>query len=365
MTEDMKARPLAVPGVPPSLLWAIVATGPALILLTLPLLYAQLGMFGTLRAVWILYDAITIVLPLILLAAATAWVFAARRDAAPHYWRRVVAGLCACAMGLFLVRVYATHIEPNRLLVREVELRSAAVKEPLRILHITDIQTGAIGERERAAFAKMAALEPDIIVHTGDLLQPVAPATWDSELAALEPLLDALDPPGGLWNVPGDVDQPLQWKLMLPRGGMTTLASEGTVVELPQGRVAIFGLDIDHSRQPEQAHALAKEFLRTPEAAGAFAIVLGHSPDYMLGMEGAGAALCLAGHTHGGQVRVPLFGPPITFSRVPREWARGFRTLPDGTAINVSAGIGAERSQGMPPIRFNCPPEMTLITVRP
>jgi predicted MPP superfamily phosphohydrolase len=365
MSEPQPQGPLAVPGVPPPLLWAIAAAGPVLVLVTLPFLYMQRGILGSLRMIWMLYDVMTIVLPLILLGAAGAWAFAAWRDAAPRYWRRVVAALAVCAVGLFMARVYATHIEPRRLLVREAELRSAAVKAPLRILHITDIQAGAIGEREREAFATMAALKPDIVLHTGDLLQPVAPATWETELAALVPLLESLDPPGGVWNVPGDVDMPLHMRLLVPRGGMATLFSEGTVIDLPQGRIALFGLDIDHSREPDTARALAREFFRTEGADGALRIVLGHSPDFMLGMEGAGAALCLAGHTHGGQVRVPLFGPPVTFSRVPREWARGFRTLPDGTAISVSAGIGAERDRGMPPIRFNCPPEMTLITVRP
>ena len=57
-------------------------------------------------------------------------------------------------------------------------------------------------------------------------------------------------------------------------------------------------------------------------------------------------------------------GPLITLSRVPRSWARGGCQV-SGSWINVSAGIGAEHAAGVPSIHFDCPPEMTLITVEP
>ncbi len=57
---------------------------------------------------------------------------------------------------------------------------------------------------------------------------------------------------------------------------------------------------------------------------------------------------------------LPFVGPLITFTRIPRDWARGFREV-GRTRLNVSAGIGAEHAHGLPSIRINCPPEMTLI----
>lgn len=89
-------------------------------------------------------------------------------------------------------------------------------------------------------------------------------------------------------------------------------------------------------------------------------ILLGHAPDYILSLGHLSIDLCLAGHTHGGQVRIPFFGPPITLSRVPREWARGMHEV-GNTRINVSAGVGSEHMMDLPAIRFNCPTEISVI----
>ena len=71
--------------------------------------------------------------------------------------------------------------------------------------------------------------------------------------------------------------------------------------------------------------------------------------------------LYLAGHTHGGQIRIPFGGPIIIPSRVPRSWARGFREL-GATRLNVSAGIGCEHASRLPSMRLFCPPEMTVFS---
>src|SRR5690606_11559425 len=97
---------------------------------------------------------------------------------------------------------------------------------------------------------------------------------------------------------------------------------------------------------------------------GHFTLAFGHAPDYVLYVHDLPIDLCLAGHTHGGQVRVPWLGPIFTLSRVSREHARGFHEL-GSLRFNVSSGAGDERSGGLPPIRFLCPTEMTLITLVP
>ena len=72
----------------------------------------------------------------------------------------------------------------------------------------------------------------------------------------------------------------------------------------------------------------------------AFHLVLGHMPDFALGP--VEADLLVAGHTHGGQVRLPLVGPLMTNCRVPRAWAAGNRELPSGGRLAVSRGIGMD-----------------------
>jgi predicted MPP superfamily phosphohydrolase len=76
------------------------------------------------------------------------------------------------------------------------------------------------------------------------------------------------------------------------------------------------------------------------------------------------ADLLLAGHTHGGQVQLPLLGPLMTNCRVPRAWAAGVTTLSHDRRLIVSRGIGMERGHA-PQIRFLCRPELLVIDLKP
>ena len=76
------------------------------------------------------------------------------------------------------------------------------------------------------------------------------------------------------------------------------------------------------------------------------------------------ADLLVAGHTHGGQVRLPWIGPMITHSRIPHAWAAGLTELPGGGKLLVSRGIGMERGFA-PPMRFLCRPELMVIDLVP
>ena len=89
-----------------------------------------------------------------------------------------------------------------------------------------------------------------------------------------------------------------------------------------------------------------------------FHLVLGHVPNFALGQ--IEADLLVAGHTHGGQVRIPGIGPIITHSRIPLAWAAGLTPLPGGGKLLVSRGIGMERGYA-PPMRFLCRPELVVI----
>ena len=144
--------------------------------------------------------------------------------------------------------------------------------------------------------------------------------------------------------------------------GFKTLDDDSFTIERGDDRIRLFGVEPRHARRPKDAaKVIAKWRAADPDA---FNIAYAHPPDFVLGLEEEPVDLCLAGHTHGGQIRVPFFGPIVTASEVPRHLARGFHRW-GATRINTSAGIGAEHIFGMPSLRINCPPELTLITVLP
>ena len=91
--------------------------------------------------------------------------------------------------------------------------------------------------------------------------------------------------------------------------------------------------------------------------------MLGHCPDFALG--DVHADLLVAGHCHGGQVRLPFWGALVTFSRVPRAWTGGeLIQRPGGGRLLISRGIGMERGRA-PRLRFLCRPQLVVIDVLP
>jgi predicted MPP superfamily phosphohydrolase len=80
-------------------------------------------------------------------------------------------------------------------------------------------------------------------------------------------------------------------------------------------------------------------------------------------MASDGFALLLAGHTHGGQVRVPFYGALTTNCDLPHSMARGLHRWPNSDAwLHVSAGLGTHPTA---PVRFACRPEATVLTLIP
>jgi predicted MPP superfamily phosphohydrolase len=94
----------------------------------------------------------------------------------------------------------------------------------------------------------------------------------------------------------------------------------------------------------------------------AFCVLLYHAPDAVAQAQAAGVDLYLCGHTHGGQIRLPLYGALITASRAGKRYEMGRYDL-EGMTLYVSRGVGME-GMAAPRARFLCPPEIVCIDVR-
>jgi predicted MPP superfamily phosphohydrolase len=155
--------------------------------------------------------------------------------------------------------------------------------------------------------------------------------------------------PLGAFAVRGNVDTPSLWQRAL--AGTPVRPIEQTT-RLDLGPLVLTCLSLEDSFDTG---------LRIPAEAKPH-IVLGHAPDFA--MARPPAELLLAGHTHGGQVRLPGIGPLMTLSRAPRKWADGASEVAPGTLLVTSRGIGMERG-GAPRLRFLCRPQVILVDLVP
>jgi len=258
------------------------------------------------------------------------------------------AGLAA---GLVAVAIDAFLVEPTWLEVSHLELATAKVERPVRIVVLADLQTDAFGAYQREVFRRVMEEEPDLILLAGDYFQ-AGRSKWETLHAALNDCLEELDfsAPAGVFAIRGNVD-PGGWDRIFAELPVTVVESTRSF-ELADLRLTCLSVRDSCDTSLEVAHGEVDRFH----------LVLGHSPNFALGQ--IDADLLVAGHTHGGQVRLPLVGPLITLSRVPRAWAAGLTELPRGARLLVSRGIGME-GDAAPQLRFLCRPELVVIDLLP
>lgn len=261
-------------------------------------------------------------------------------------------GALALALCLGLIAADAFMIEPHWLEVSHVEIASAKLSEPVRVVILADVQTDKPGSYEARVLEETMAQKPDLILFAGDYIHLGRRSRgYGVEMAALRDLIaDAgVRAPLGVYAVAGNVDRPGQWTQIF--AGLPVTTTEQTT-RFDLGPLVLTGLGM------QDAFGTSL-YLPTEER---FHIVLGHSPNFSLAP--VGGDLLVAGHTHGGQVQLPFIGPLLTLSVVPRDWASGVTEIgPDRTLI-VSRGIGMERANA-PRLRFLCRPELVVVDLIP
>jgi uncharacterized protein len=244
--------------------------------------------------------------------------------------------------------------------------------DPLALLHLSDLHMVA-GDRAKQGFMRrLAELPADLVILTGDML---------GEPASLAPVLDALgafQPRLGAAAVLGSNDyyspRPKSYldyflprrKLRLGRGRnphqelVTGLEQLGwLVLSNARGRlgeVDLAGMDDPHIRREDLG-------VPVPANGGPERLRIGmvHSPyrRSLDAFERNGYPLVLAGHTHGGQVRLPGIGALVDNCDLPLDQARGLSRW-GSSWLHVSAGLGTSK---FAPFRFACRPEASLLTL--
>ncbi len=294
--------------------------------------------------------------------------------AALTVWRPLPALVALVLVQVFVLGLaaYATLVEPFRVKVTHLEVSSSKLLNSglrLRIVQISDLHVERLTRRERSLPALVAGLEPDLIVLTGDFLS-TSYHTDPEALSDLRALLEQLHAPLGIYAVWGtiEVDLPYLLRPMLDELGIVVL--EEGVAQVPAGKAVGDAEGGDDRRlwlvglSCTRDLAVAGRKLRTllaevpPEG---FSLLLYHTPDLMPQVAALGVDLYLAGHTHGGQCRLPGFGAILTSSQHWKRYEAGLYREGD-TTLYVSRGLGME-GFGTPRARFLCPPEVVSITL--
>jgi predicted MPP superfamily phosphohydrolase len=259
--------------------------------------------------------------------------------------------------------VYMTHIEPYWLSIEEVGPVAIAPArqgdQPIRIGVLTDWQLRHVGEYEIHAVDELLAARPDIILLPGDIFQD-SEAAFVEELPALRAQLQRMDVPGGAFLVDGDTD-PIDHMRRMTAGTPVHFLDNQIVQTEVRGRiVTIGGTELEY--ETPAAVQVAADLEAMP-GDDDIRILLSHRPDAVYNLGPAPRTdLVVAGHTHGGQVAIPGFGPLMTLSGVPRQVAGGGLFTLEGKRIFVGRGVGVERNQA-PQIRLFVRPNIGIVTL--
>ena len=276
--------------------------------------------------------------------------------------RRKFVRLAATA-GVAAVAADTTLLEPNRprIVRQEIALRRWPSRlEGFTIALLSDFHYDPYFSVHplRSAIGMVNGLRPDLIALTGDFVS--MPWSGDSADAAsaAEPcaeLLRQMRAPHGLWAVLGNHDvftDPDRVSTSLHSAGVQVLSNQSVPIDRDGARFWLSGVD-DVLGGTADLDATLHD-LPADEAA----VLLAHEPDYADTVARYSVDLQLSGHSHGGQVRVP-FVRPLFLPELARKYVWGLYQI-GGLALYTNPGLGTVNL----PVRMNCPPEITLLTLR-
>jgi predicted MPP superfamily phosphohydrolase len=326
--------------------FGLFAVGDSVMLAALPRFGRS---YGPPRLPWLALAVLRLMI--VLLGSWLPWV--------PWAWSLFISILAQ--LGVSLAATYACWVEPMRLDVTEITLHSSKFNgcSPLRLLQISDLHIERMTARENRLLNLVQELAPDVIVITGDYVNISYTHDTIAHRQTRE-LLAQLRARGGVYAITGSpsVDPPdvlarlvdgldLIWL----RDTITTLEWQGCLIQIA-GVECSYDLEADNDKLGR---------LLGGRAADVFTLLLYHTPDVMSTAVEAGVDLYLAGHTHGGQLRLPGYGALVTASVHGKRYEMG-AYQDANTLLYVSRGVGME-GKGAPRARFLCPPEIVLFSI--
>jgi predicted MPP superfamily phosphohydrolase len=251
---------------------------------------------------------------------------------------------------------YAREVEPYMLQLEQVDLPLLPPVSGLdgtKIVCLSDFHLHPYTQIDliEDCVRQVNRLGADIVCLLGDYVFDRADA-----IIELAPVLAQIQARYGRWSILGNHDLWTDAHLVastLEENGIPVLANEHVKLDLPGGTILLAGLEDGWSGNPDLGMALPED------TEGTTVILMMHEPDFADRYHSDGRIdLQLSGHTHGGQVRLPGIGAPF-LPRHGQKYDQGLYEL-GSMWLYTTRGIGVIG----PPLRFNCRPEITLLTLR-
>ena len=274
-----------------------------------------------------------------------------------------------------LLAGYSYFVEPNRLEVNRYVVQDEQIKG-VKIVFASDFHVKPYGQKRLDMIVeKINAENPDLVVSAGDF---VCGHTRHSTMPIeqIAQTLGKIKAKSGFYTVLGNHDgwyDPEEITKNLESNGIKILANSNAEVKIRGQKLYIAGVEDYDTGNPDIYKVLNVVEVDENGEYNEPVIMLSHSPDLFPKMPTM-VTLTLAGHTHGGQIRIPFLGPIFTASRYGDKYVSGWKQEKDGESIKidtskpiklqkdistlfVTRGIGVS----ILPIRFNCVPEINVI----
>lgn len=243
----------------------------------------------------------------------------------------------------------AFFIEPGLLTITKINLSQPANQSgvgEIKVIHISDVHYEKDTGLTRRLLASISNEKPDLICITGDIYQ-----MGEYDLAGFKSFMTRLCDIAPTYFVCGYDDE--QTIMNASSGKIHRAGAKSIRLDIRNMEVEIAGMPDSRMSGEEQPYG----------SESSFKIMLSHSPDALDAASRTKADLFLAGHTHGGQIRLPFWGAVITNCETGKKYEYGLYRIGKLNAF-ITRGIGME-SRPAPQARFLCQPEVAVITVSP
>ncbi|MDR1142380.1 MAG: metallophosphoesterase [Planctomycetaceae bacterium] len=295
---------------------------------------------------------------------------------------RIIVAIFSGLLGLLIFGIGFDMLvwEPYHLVVENYVIETPKLKKPLKIVFVADIQTDRIGNYERRTLKLIQQQQADLIILGGDYLQYYQGTQGVSDLPERFDNLFReipLTAPLGVYAIEGNIGPNND----LFKNTGVEMISESTILENLGTEQGLGPIDLVLLSLNDTAGSVGERGLTD---TGNFIVMAGHRPNFAIkgfrsqrypgldeGYQDAKRApdLMLAGHTHGGQVVLPFYGPiglggDGFVKQIPQNMLSGMFTFANGGRLLITRGSGMERGWA-PRIRFLCKPEISVIHLVP